>query len=83
MAALQIAEGLFLEAGGWARLGHSLSKKGLSFLASVKGVIWEKRFPWMMGWGICVWPRVQVSLMGFWLRRVCLGGALYKVGCSL
>lgn len=68
---------------GLGKAGTLPEQERIVFLASVKGVIWEKRFPWMMGWGICVWPRVQVSLMGFWLRRVCLGGALYKVGCSL
>ena len=36
-----------------------------------------------MGCGVCGWPRVQVSLAGFWLGRVSLGGTLYKVGCSL
>lgn len=39
--------------------------------------------PGPIGCSVCGWPRVQVSLAGYWLGRVSLGGTLYKVGCSL
>lgn len=49
-----------------------------------EGVIWEEKFSWTYaGGGVCGWPRVQVSLMGFWLGRMSLKGTQYKAECSL
>lgn len=46
--------GLFLEAAGWARLGHSLGKNRVSVWSPWKGVIWEGRFPWACWNGMLV-----------------------------